>query len=66
MLEEAPRAVEAPPGAVTRQAPEAPAQDSQLILLSARSAEALDEANERLAEHLEAHEGLALADVAWT
>ncbi|HEV2844148.1 MAG TPA: condensation domain-containing protein, partial [Thermoanaerobaculia bacterium] len=38
----------------------------QLLLLSARSAAALDAATDRLAVHLEAHPELELADVAWT
>lgn len=38
----------------------------QLLLLSARTASALDAAAERLAAHLEAHPEQRLADVAWT
>lgn len=38
----------------------------QLIVLSARSLEALEDATSRLAEHLRHHSELSLADVAWT
>ena len=49
-------------------APEAPAnaRDEQLLLLSARSSEALDAATDRLAGWLEEHEEVPLADVAFT
>jgi phthiocerol/phenolphthiocerol synthesis type-I polyketide synthase E len=52
---------EAPP----RRPPEG-RRPHQLILLSARSAEALDAATRRLGEHLDAHPTLDLADVAFT
>jgi phthiocerol/phenolphthiocerol synthesis type-I polyketide synthase E len=55
VLEEAPAA---PP-------PE-PARDGQLLVLSAATGEALDTASGALADHLERHEELALADVAFT
>ena len=42
------------------------AADSQLILLSARTPEALEAMGQRLAAHLEAHPELPLADVAFT
>jgi phthiocerol/phenolphthiocerol synthesis type-I polyketide synthase E len=52
---------EAPP------APIEPAADkAQLLVLSARSAETLDAAAQRLAAQLVAHPGQSLADVAWT
>nr|UYH37522.1 type I polyketide synthase [Myxococcaceae bacterium MCy9487] len=44
----------------------APARRQQLLLLSARSAQALDTAASRLAAHLERHPGLPLEDVAYT
>jgi acyl transferase domain-containing protein len=50
-------------------APEAgddPSRPAQLLVLSARTASALDAAALRLADHLEAHRELALADVAWS
>lgn len=40
--------------------------DEQLLILSARSPRALDASAERLAQHLEAHPELPLADVAYT
>jgi acyl transferase domain-containing protein/acyl carrier protein len=43
-----------------------PARDAQLLVLSARSEEALDAATQRLVAHLETHPEQALADVAWT
>ncbi len=43
-----------------------PSRPAQLLVLSARSAAALDAAAERLAGCLEASSDLALADVAWT
>ncbi len=52
---------EAPP----RQEPEG-ADEPELLLLSARTAEALESAAGRLARHLEAHPGTRLADVAHT
>ena len=52
---------EAPPP-VARPVP----RNAQLILLSARSPEALDAATARLADHLQAHPEQALADVAFT
>ncbi|HEU4325263.1 MAG TPA: amino acid adenylation domain-containing protein, partial [Roseiflexaceae bacterium] len=55
ILEEAP----APP-------PPAPARPSELLVLSARSPAALAAAAERLAQHLQAHPALPLADVAST
>ncbi|HEU4321542.1 MAG TPA: beta-ketoacyl synthase N-terminal-like domain-containing protein [Roseiflexaceae bacterium] len=55
ILEEAP----APP-------PPAPARPSELLLLSARSPAALALAAERLAQHLQTHPALPLADVAST
>jgi phthiocerol/phenolphthiocerol synthesis type-I polyketide synthase E len=55
---------------VIEEAPEknAPAErrSQQLLVLSARSQEALDEATHRLADHLQAHPELNLADVAFT
>ncbi|GKS97366.1 type I polyketide synthase [Acidovorax sp. SUPP2825] len=59
VLEEAPATLQAsPPGAV-EQAP-------QLLLLSARTPQALQASVSQLARHLEQHPGLALADVAHT
>jgi amino acid adenylation domain-containing protein len=55
---------------VLEEAPEAPASSEdrapQLLLLSAKSPEALGEASANLAGHLAANPGLALADVAYT
>jgi acyl transferase domain-containing protein/thioesterase domain-containing protein/acyl carrier protein len=57
---------------VVLQEPPAPAEGSeatrpfQLISLSARNAQSLDEATRRLAAHLREHSELSLADVAWT
>ncbi|HEY0556706.1 MAG TPA: acyltransferase domain-containing protein, partial [Thermoanaerobaculia bacterium] len=55
---------EAPP----REAPEAPgaADEPELLLLSARTAEVLEIAASRLGRHLEAHPEIRLADVAHT
>ncbi|MCA9620963.1 MAG: type I polyketide synthase, partial [Myxococcales bacterium] len=47
-------------------ASERPSRPLQLTLLSARSADAVDRAGERLAAHLKAHPELDLADVAYT
>ncbi|HEU0301669.1 MAG TPA: beta-ketoacyl synthase N-terminal-like domain-containing protein [Longimicrobium sp.] len=47
-------------------APSVPRRPWHLLPLSARTATALDAAALRLAEHLRAHPGLPLADVAWT
>lgn len=55
ILEEAPRRV-----------PGDPSRPHQLLVLSARSAEALDANTAALADHLAAHPGLNLADVAYT
>jgi acyl transferase domain-containing protein/non-ribosomal peptide synthetase component F len=44
----------------------APARPHQLLVLSARTPEALDEAGRNLAAHCRAHPGLDPADVAWT
>jgi acyl transferase domain-containing protein len=46
--------------------PSAHTDAEQLIVLSARTADALDAASNRLAEHLRVHPGAALADVAYT
>jgi acyl transferase domain-containing protein/thioesterase domain-containing protein len=46
--------------------PAAPADPWQLLPLSARTPAALDRMTERLAEHLERHPGLCLADAAYT
>ncbi|HEU4321543.1 MAG TPA: MupA/Atu3671 family FMN-dependent luciferase-like monooxygenase [Roseiflexaceae bacterium] len=46
--------------------PPAPARPSELLVLSARSPAALAAAAERLAQHLQAHPALPLADVAST
>ena len=46
--------------------PGEPADGPQLLVLSARNRRALDEASERLAEHLRDHPDTNLADVAWT
>ncbi len=46
--------------------PERAGRPGQLLVLSARSAAALDRAAERLADHLERHPDLELADVAFT
>ncbi len=43
-----------------------PAQGPQLLVLSARTPAALARAASRLADHLEAHPDVNLADVAWT
>jgi len=55
---------------VLEEAPPAPAataeDDEQLIILSARSAAALDTATARLRDHLVNHPAVALADVAFT
>ncbi len=55
ILEEAPAQASAPPSRV-----------AQLVVLSARSEVALDNASERLAEHVRSHPGLSLADAAYT
>jgi acyl transferase domain-containing protein/acyl carrier protein len=47
-------------------APSGPSREHQLLVLSARSAAALEAATSRLAEHLKAHPELSLADVAYT
>ncbi len=61
VLEQAPvREKEAEPGAA------AAARSAQLLLVSAKSAAALEAATDRLADHLEAHADLDLADVAHT
>jgi acyl transferase domain-containing protein len=57
--------------AVLEEAPEIvhgsePARPWQLLPLSARTPAALDAAAARLADHLEAHPDLSLADIAWT
>ncbi|MEI5663845.1 amino acid adenylation domain-containing protein [Bosea sp. CCNWLW174] len=44
----------------------APARRNQLLTLSARSAAALGQARDRLAEHIEAHPEQSLADIAFT
>jgi acyl transferase domain-containing protein len=44
----------------------APSRPWQLLMLSARTPEALDEATGRLAAHFEAHPETDLADAAWT
>jgi acyl transferase domain-containing protein/acyl carrier protein len=46
--------------------PSGPSRPWQLLLLSARTATALDAAAARLAEHLEGHPDLVLADAAYT
>jgi acyl transferase domain-containing protein/acyl carrier protein len=46
--------------------PTPPARDWQLLLLSAKTATALDSATVNLARHMQAHPGLNLADVAYT
>ncbi|SDS42428.1 hybrid non-ribosomal peptide synthetase/type I polyketide synthase [Opitutus sp. GAS368] len=46
--------------------PSDPAGPWQLLVLSARTATALDAATANLAQHLETHPDLNLADVAWT
>ncbi|WP_225409259.1 type I polyketide synthase [Stigmatella hybrida] len=55
VLEEAPLPEEAAPG-----------RSSQLLVLSARSKRALEDATSNLAAHLEAHPGVNLADLAYT
>ncbi|MCP4657047.1 MAG: amino acid adenylation domain-containing protein, partial [bacterium] len=57
VLEEAPEAAPAPPG------PPAP---WQLVVLSARTPGALESASRELAEHLEGHPDVELAEVAYT
>lgn len=52
---------EAPP-----QTPSGPSRDRQLLLISARTDTALDQATKNLADHLEAHPEQSLADVAFT
>jgi len=56
--------------AVLEEAPAATAsqasREPQLLLLSARTSTALEQATTRLADHLQAHPQLALADAAWT
>jgi acyl transferase domain-containing protein len=55
---------------VLEEAPEVAASDSirpaQLLVLSARTGTALERATLNLADHLEQHLELTLADVAWT
>jgi acyl transferase domain-containing protein len=55
---------------VIEEAPEAaatvPNRDHQLLVISAKTAEALDRATSRLADHLDSRPAAALADVAWT
>ena len=55
---------------VLEQAPQQAAKPSmrpqQLLVLSARSAAALDRATDNLAEHFKANPGINLADAAWT
>ena len=46
--------------------PRDPARKCQLIVLSSRSAAGLDQASERLREHIAATEGIDLADAAYT
>jgi len=46
--------------------PSGPARDRHLLLLSARSREALEDASRALVEHLDAHPDEPLADVSWT
>ncbi|WP_164014714.1 type I polyketide synthase [Pyxidicoccus trucidator] len=46
--------------------PSGPSRKAQVLVLSARSATALDAATQRLAGHLKAHPGQSLADVAYT
>src|SRR6185436_9527105 len=45
---------------------EPPSRPAQLLVLSARTPAALDAATARLADHLEAHADVELADAAWT
>jgi acyl transferase domain-containing protein/acyl carrier protein len=56
--------------AILQEAPERPATDAakpgQLLVLSAKTASALDLATRNLADHLAAHPDVNLADVAWT
>ncbi|WP_164019660.1 SDR family NAD(P)-dependent oxidoreductase [Pyxidicoccus trucidator] len=47
-------------------APSGPSRENQLLVLSARSAAALESATSRLADHLKSHPELSLADVAYT
>ncbi len=47
-------------------APSGPSREHQLLVVSARSAAALESATSRLAEHLKQHPELNLADVAYT
>ncbi|AGP37465.1 type I polyketide synthase [Sorangium cellulosum] len=44
----------------------APARSAELFVVSAKSAAALDAAAERLRDHLQAHQGLSLGDVAFS
>ncbi|MFI0908756.1 type I polyketide synthase [Streptomyces sioyaensis] len=46
--------------------PSSPGQEREFVLISARTPQALRDATDHLAEHLEAHPDLPLADVAWT
>jgi acyl transferase domain-containing protein/thioesterase domain-containing protein len=46
--------------------PSGPSRPHQLLLLSAKTAEALETMTTRLAAHLRAHPGISLADVAYT
>ena len=55
VLEEAPLA-----------APGKPPRDAHLIVLSAKTVSALDQAALRLADHLESHPAMSLTDVEWT
>jgi acyl transferase domain-containing protein len=52
---------EAPPAATA-----APLRGAHLLVLSARTPTALEQATTQLADHLEAHADLSLADVEWT
>ncbi len=57
---------QAPPRAAQHPADDAPAARHQLIVLSARSAAALERCAQRLADHAAAHPDVALADTAFT
>lgn len=61
ILEEAPQANDLSPGV-----DDAPTEEMQILMLSARSAASLERAVEQLADHLERHQDQSLPDIAHT